>query len=56
MADPPHSSGKHELRVIDRSATHSMLNFGNGYCALFRDSEPVGSAAVVRRRTDLQFW
>ena len=39
MADPPHSSGKHELRVIDGSATYGTLNFGNGYCAPFRDSE-----------------
>jgi len=41
MADPPHSSGKHELRVIDGSATHGIPNFGNGQCAPFRDSEPV---------------
>lgn len=26
--DPPHSSGKHELRVIDGSATCSTLNLG----------------------------
>lgn len=51
MADPPHSSGKHELRVIDGSATHSTLNFGSGYCAPFRDSEPVCPAAVGRRGT-----
>jgi hypothetical protein len=51
MADPSHSSGKHELRVIDGSATHSTLNFGGGYFAPFRDSEPACSIAVVRRRT-----
>lgn len=51
MADPPHSSGKHELRVIDGPATHSTLNFGSSYCAPFRDSEPVCPAAVGRRGT-----
>jgi len=54
LADPPHSSGRHELRAINGSATHSTLTFWNRYCAPFRDSVPIRSAAVVRRRTRSQ--